>query len=350
MQSQPLPNAETRTIQVALIQGSFDTIFEYNPQRNQESFQKQVELTLEACRQRADLDLVIWPESMFTGNNPEILYNENEEILLPQGPDINRTEFINFIRSRATIFQDKAFNTARWTNDFAGSTKQGKVYLLVGTETIQMGPHQPKRFNSALLINPEGKVINRYYKMHRVIFGEYVPFGKWFPWLYHLTPMGEGLVAGTQPQMFSVAGMNISPSICFESTVPHLIRSQIKKLRREGSAPDVLVNVTNDGWFWGSNCLDLHLTCSVFRAIENRIPMLIAANTGFSAWIDGNGKVIAKGPRRDKGIVFAEARPDGRFSFYQRIGDWPAICCALFSMLLGLIGFRGKNKRDTDPT
>ena len=67
----------------------------------------------------------------------------------------------------------------------------------------------------------------------------------------------------------------------------------------------MLVNLTNDGWFWGSSELDLHLMCGVFRAVECRKPMVIAANTGFSAVIDADGRILFQGPRRDTDVVVA---------------------------------------------
>jgi apolipoprotein N-acyltransferase len=66
--------------------------------------------------------------------------------------------------------------------------------------------------------------------------------------------------------------MLISPNICYESVLPHVIRRQINTLQAEGKEPDVLVNLTNDGWFWGSSELDLHLACGIFRAVECRKP------------------------------------------------------------------------------
>jgi len=201
-----------------------------------------------------------------------------------------------------------------------------------------LGDHRARRYNSALLISDEGQVVARYLKMHRVMFGEYVPFGEWFPWLYTLTPMGEGLTAGQSPSVFQVAGLRLAPSICFESTVPHVIRRQLRTLDEQGALPDVLVNVTNDGWFWGSNALDLHLTCGVFRAVEQRRPLLIAANTGFSAVVDGNGTVLQRGPRFAKGNLVAEITADGRTSLYRLLGDLPAWCCALVVGLSAVVG------------
>ena len=147
-------------------------------------------------------------------------------------------------------------------------------------------------------MDPRGEITARYFKMHPVMFGEYVPLGEIIPAIYRLFPLPNGLTAGTQPAAVDVKGMIVSPSICFENTIPHLIRGHVAELARRGMSPDVLVNLTNDGWFWGSSILDLQLDCAVLRAVELRRPFLVAANTGFSAWINGNGRIMALGPRR----------------------------------------------------
>jgi apolipoprotein N-acyltransferase len=126
-----------------------------------------------------------------------------------------------------------------------------------------------------------------------------------------------------------INGVVVSPSICFENTIPHLIRWHVAELARRGTPPDVLINLTNDGWFWGSSILDLQLDCAVLRAVELRRPFLVAANTGFSAWINGNGRILAQGPRHATGIVSAEVSPDGRWSGYELWGDAPVSICAL---------------------
>ena len=174
--------------------------------------------------------------------------------------------------------------------------------------------------------------------MHPVIFGEYVPFGEMIPALYRLFPLPNGLTPGTEPASLRVADLRFSPSICFENTMPHLIRWQVRQLAHDGKSPDVLVNLTNDGWFWGSSILDMQLDCAVFRAVELRRPFLVAANTGFSAWIDGNGQIRAKGPRRATGTLLANVHRDGRSSMYERWGDVPVSLCALCCLAAALSG------------
>src|SRR5205085_810973 len=152
----------------------------------------------------------------------------------------------------------------------------------------------------------------RYDKVHPVMFGEYVPLAEYFPWLYQLSPLPGGLDAGSEARSMQVAGVRVSPSICFESTVPHLIAGQVRKLTAQDAQPDLLINLTNDGWFWGSSELDMHLACGVLRAIECRKPFLVAANTGFSAWIDSDGRIIEQGARRATGYIIAKPELDDR--------------------------------------
>jgi apolipoprotein N-acyltransferase len=170
------------------------------------------------------------------------------------------------------------------------------------------------------------------------MFGEYIPLAGALPaWIGDQFPI-DGMSEGNKPVVAEVKGMRMSPSICFESTVPHLIRRQVVQLTKTGTPPDVLVNLTNDGWFHGSAILDLHFRCSIFRTIENRKPLLIAANTGISAHIDGSGRVLQRGPKREPAILVAAVHPDGRVPLYHSLGDWPAILCSVACGLLLVIG------------
>ncbi len=159
-----------------------------------------------------------------------------------------------------------------------------------------------------------------------------MPLGGMLPWLYQLTPMPSGLTPGEQPRSFEVDGVRVCPNICFENTVPHLIRRQVRWLTAAGDPPDVLVTITNDGWFWGSSLLDVHLTCGVFRAIELRRPMLIAANTGFSATIDATGRVQNQGPRRAEAVLVSELSTRPWSSGYLTIGDSFAGICLVVTL------------------
>jgi apolipoprotein N-acyltransferase len=350
LNEQPPDATDGRVLRVALIQGSSDTIFEYNPERDQQAFRDYFEESLRARDEHPDLDLVIWPESMFTAGLPDLIVEG--DVAPPPEAGMTATEYQDRLRKVTTHFENKSFDVSQHVNTLVqgDDVRRLQVALLVGTETLHYDSQPPRRYNSAILIDPSGQVVDRYYKMHRVMFGEYVPLGDLLPWLYKLTPLPEGLTAGDSPRVFSVAGFRLSPSICFESTVPHLIRRQVAELTRQNAAPDLLVNVTNDGWFWGSNALDLHLACGVFRAVENRRPFLVAANTGLSAFVDGNGRIVRQSPRRATDRIYAEVRRDGRHGLYQIAGDWPAAACLAFCLGLAGLGASGRWRTRRRPT
>ncbi len=93
----------------------------------------------------------------------------------------------------------------------------------------------------------------------------------------------------------------------------------------------------------------MHLICGVFRAVESRKPLLIAANTGFSAWIDGDGRILEQGPRRATGTILAHVAPDGRRSLYLRYGDWFAGACLASCGMLALAGLCRWPRRPQEP-
>ncbi len=130
-----------------------------------------------------------------------------------------------------------------------------------------------------------------------------------------------------------------APNICYETVIPHLIRRQVLALRAKGEEPDVLVNLTNDGWFRGSSELDMHLACGVMRAVEMRKPLVIAANTGFSASIDSDGRIEQKAERMKPEVIIADVQLDSRHSFYLEHGDWFSGLCLACCGGLAVVGF-----------
>lgn len=321
------PGTARLPLLVALIQGSRDVHIDMDFEQGIERMQHYSELTKQTRHDYRKLDLVIWPESMFALPqivlSPDAKIPEHEEEMVEHF----RREFPKAVRQAAQMLNHK---------DAPGADVPTLFYFC--TSTLDYGPDRRRDYNSALLVNENGEIVSRYDKMHAVMFGEYVPFARWFPWVSDSLPIGEGLTEGDQPAVGNVKGMNFSPNICFESTVPHLIRSQVLELENQGTRVDVLVNLTNDGWFYGSSILDLHLKCGVFRAIENRRPLVIAANTGISANIEGSGRIIDRGPKRKPEVLVVTVQPDGRTPLYHTLGDWPALGCAGTCLVLMGIG------------
>jgi len=310
---------------IALIQGSIDTVLVPPPGTRERTQAQYVRLSEEAVARYGRLDLIVWPETMFAG----YLFAYDPNTPAPPDSGLSQAEF-HLRLERYSREQRKPLRelAERWATP-----------LLVGIPAYRVGPDGEKLFNSAAFVPLGDGPIGRYDKMHLVAFGEYIPFARYFDWLVQLTPLSTLGTAhtGTTPVAFDLDALRIAPNICYETVIPHVIRGQVAALTRAGREPDVLVNLTNDGWFWGSSELDMHLVCGVFRAVECRKPLLIAANTGFSAWIDGDGRILDKGPRRATDTLLAEVAPDGRSSWYLKHGDLPAglclVACAVFAVV-----------------
>ena len=148
---------------------------------------------------------------------------------------------------------------------------------------------------------PRRQIVGTYDKVHRVMFGEYIPFADWLPFLYRLTPLTGGIDAGAgagRPR--ARRQVRYRPEHLLRNGDPARDPPAGRRRSRGGSMPaDVLVNLTNDAWYWGSSELDMHLACGVFRAVETRTPLVIAANGGISAWIDRVGRIRAAKPAAD---------------------------------------------------
>ena len=295
-QMMPSPDAADpdKCINVALIQGSRDTTFS-EADDPRETLRHYREWTRAVLEKEPQVDLIVWPESVHTV--PWI--DSMGEVRPPAEFEGSEAEYQEWAQMSADI--------AAW--EAAWFARQFGVPALVGCAALEIDGGELRRYNRALWLDAQGSVAGAYDKMHPVMFGEYVPLGNVFPFLYRLTPMGNGLTSGVGPLAVRVKNVTLSPSICYENTVPHLIRRQARMLADAGEPPDVLVTLSNDGWFWGSSELDLHLACGVFRAVELRRPVLIAANTGFSAWIDARGVIRQEGPRRETGYVMARVGP-----------------------------------------
>jgi apolipoprotein N-acyltransferase len=208
--------------------------------------------------------------------------------------------------------------------------------MLVGCLFYDHQPTRLDRYNSCVLFEPKVGSIRFYHKMHLVPFGEYVPFIQSLPWLEKLTPYRDkvpSLSFGREARILPLGSYRLAASICFEDTIPQSI-GRFFGPQRGGAQPDVLINASNDGWFRGSPELDMHLGIGVFRAIEHRVPLVRAVNTGLSALVNGNGEVLAALAKDTSGVLSVTVPLDDRTSLYSRWGDWLGLSC-----LAVLIGF-----------
>ncbi|MBP3558722.1 MAG: hypothetical protein J6K20_13615 [Thermoguttaceae bacterium] len=120
---------------------------------------------------------------------------------------------------------------------------------------------------------------------------------------------GEKTQNGKRGQVAQAEPLLFAPHICFESSIPHYVKEQVRELTAAGAEPDVLVCLSNDGWFRNGSQTDGHLATQVFRAVENRKPVVAATHGGFSAHIDQAGRVRSRGARGGTEVVAAEVLP-----------------------------------------
>jgi len=233
--------------------------------------------------------------------------------------------------------------------------------VLLGMNTLRYGKLQDKdrfnsaRFNSAVLIGKDGRERGRYDKIHCVPFGEYVPARETCPWMMHFSPYDHeySLTPGTVQTRLLLPGENrdyrFGVLICYEDSDAVLARHLVCDTS-DGPRVDFLVNISNDGWFKGTEEHELHMAVCRFRAIETRRAVVRAVNMGISGVFDGSGRcLIAAGPtwresKKFATVVSADLPLDTRSSFYALAGDWVAVACAVSCVgLLGVTAFRPRN-------
>jgi len=188
------------------------------------------------------------------------------------------------------------------------------IPIVIGASSIEWKPTAvPPRvdaYNSAYLFLPgEPTPAARYDKVHLVLFGEYVPFRyrihSLYKWLNSITPWGSkgheySLTAGDRFETFRVprrsgdAAFRAAVPICYEECMPYITRTFVRRGRPDKKNIDVLLTISNDGWFLHSAELEQHLATGVFRAVEHRIPVARSVNTGASAIIQPNGEITAR--------------------------------------------------------
>ena len=180
-------------------------------------------------------------------------------------------------------------------------------------------------FNAASFVAPQGEFVGRYSKMHLVPFGEYVPFKSLFSFARNLLHEAGTFDAGATRTLFSVNGHRYGTFICYES----IFADEIRQFVRNGA--DVLINISNDGWYGDTSAPWQHLNMVRMRAIENHRWILRATNTGVTSAIDPSGRVIEAAPRHVRTSIRVGFGYEHDLTFYAAHGDWFAWICALIT-------------------
>jgi apolipoprotein N-acyltransferase len=274
-------------------------------------------------------DLVVWPETAYPFG------------FISVDPGLGPSEIGSQVRRLGDqiVLADWLDKKEKVDEHLHGLTDSAGVPMLVGSIFYDHRPGGMGKYNAAILFEPALKAIQAYNKIHLVPFGEYIPFVDAMPWVKVFTPYRDGYVPsltfGRDPLILHLGPYRMAVAICFEDTVPHLIRRFFHEAPGGGPQPDMLINLSNDGWFHGSEELDMHLAVSVFRTVEHRVPLARAVNTGISALIDGNGEIRDALPRQTESVLNVSIPLDDRTSTYTVLGDWLGLSC--LAVTIGLV-------------
>jgi apolipoprotein N-acyltransferase len=273
LSEQKAKDLKAQSIKVSVVQGNIDQSLKWNPAFQEKTIDIYKNLTLNS--QDGSSDLIIWPETAV----PFYFLGEN-----------------------------------RFTSDIFRLAKDTGASLLFGSPAFGFVNGQMQYYNRSYLLSPEGR-LSYYDKVHLVPFGEYVPLKRFLPFVGKMVQAIGDFSPGPSPLGLSLPKAKLGVLICFETIFPELSRSY----KQEGC--HFLVNITNDAWFGKTSAPYQHLSMLIFRAIENRVWIARAANTGFSAFIDSSGRITQSLPLFQSGRIYATIPLREDKTFYARYGD-----------------------------
>ncbi len=295
-------------IRIAAVQSNIPREQKFSREFTHRIFEQFTRLSALALHAQAPPDLLVWPESSMPG----------------------------------PVLQDE--ESYRFVMDFSASIKAD---LLLGT----IDEEEARVYNAALLVSDAGKRLQLYRKVHLVPFGEYIPGRHRIPFLAEVVgnQVPDDFAFGTEFTVFHLTNPNVqvAPLICFEDTIGDLTRQFVRR------GANLLVNVTNDGWFLRSAGSQQHLANAVFRCVETRRPMVRAANTGVTCFINEFGRIThvlldEHGSQFTEGALSGEISvpTDGVWTFYVRHGEiFAQSCAAITVILLAIIVIRTIRRR-----
>jgi apolipoprotein N-acyltransferase len=298
-------SSPTKPLRVAAVQSNVPQNQKFDPLFTRRIFDQFQRLSEIALRSNPPPDLLVWPESSMPG--PVLADRESYQFVM----------------------------------DLTASAESD---ILLGTIDVQNGDV----YNAALLVSDGGEQAQVYRKVHLVPFGEYVPGRHRMPLLARIVgdQVPGDFKEGKDYTVFQLTNDNVkvAPLICFEDTIGELTRRFVLPTETTPGA-NLLVDITNDGWFLRSAGSHQHLANAVFRCVETRRPMVRAANTGVTCFVNEFGRVIQK-LQDDTGSTFTEGVLTGEvnvpteheLTFYTRHGEWFAKLCAAVTGLATLIG------------
>jgi len=231
-------------------------------------------LTLSKPEIRRGVDLVIWPESA----------------------------------TSSYILQGDQYYL-KWIQSELGNSK-----LLSGIPYYSRKKEDRHIYNSVAMISSDS-VSTPYHKMVLVPMAEHIPLSDYFPYLKKLNLGQANFTQGEEYKIFNVKNTSFAAMVCFESTIPSLSREFVRR------GAGILIFVVNDGWYEHPPEPQQHAKQAVFRAIENRRPVVRSTNTGISTIIEPSGNITKSLPLNEAGVIKSQIQPVNGLTFYTKYGD-----------------------------
>jgi len=251
--------AERPKMKIGIVQGSVEQNLKWSPAMRLNTIDIYTELSEQALTSESlPPELLVWPETALP-------------FLIDDNPYFRRLQKSFFTKHKVWLLSGAPY----YQKIAAGEDTRKNEYL---------------SYNSAYLFTPDGEIEGRYDKQHLVPFGEYVPLSNYLPLPGPLVENVGNFSRGKPGRPLSCQDAAIGVLICFESIFPKLARDWTHK------GANLLVNITNDGWYGRSSAPWQHLSMAVFRAVENRRSLVRSANTGVSAAIDPLGRITGASP------------------------------------------------------
>ncbi len=293
-------------LKIGMVQANFDFL-EKSESKEDVVTEKHKEMSLAL----KDADLIIWPETAIQAWFP----TDTNYLLIRDAPGVPYMDGKYFI-----------------VGGMSFTPKEENIEVITNENVIQ--------YNTAFLTDSEGRILSRYHKNKLLLFGEYLPFSKYFPAIKKISPASGDFTPGDEFDLFVIEekGARIGPIICYEDILPPFSR----KFAEKGA--NLIINITNDAWFGRTIAPYQHLFVSIPRSIETRKYLLRSTNTGISAIIDPVGRVVAETPTFERMNLEGEVGlMNGENTFYTKTGDvFPAACLVFWIVFGGIFLLKGK--------
>jgi apolipoprotein N-acyltransferase len=284
-------------LNVSVVQGNISQDQKWDRSELDKTVQIYGRLCEEAVKAKPAPDIIVWPESampFFFGLNRQ-LSAKVDNIVVGMGKPV--------------LF-----------GSLGATSRGGKVQLL----------------NNAYLVNAKADLLGVYAKQHLVPFGEYVPWADIFHFAQNASVGPVSFVPGKNPGPLLLGGLPLGVLICYEDIFPDIARQTVAR------GAQILINITNDGWYGDTSGPYQELEISRWRAIECRVPLARAANTGISAIFDAAGRECGSLSLDKSGFLTCSVYPMSYLSFYVKYGDLFAWFCVFMTFCVIILRVRGE--------